>query len=64
MLWQTILGYWIAKILQAMLKEERERKGKEMLNKCFLTVQNFMVLDGRNARMIVLKLYLWLQLGS
>jgi hypothetical protein len=41
--------YWIAKILQAMLKEVRERKGKEMLHKCFLTVQNFMVLDGRHS---------------
>jgi len=33
MLWQSILRYWIAKILQAMLKEEGERKGdiKQML---------------------------------
>jgi hypothetical protein len=52
MLWQTILRYWIAKILQAMLKEEGERKA--MLNKCFLTVQNFMVLDGMHS-MTVLK---------
>lgn len=29
MLWQTILRYWIAKILQAMLKEVRERRGEE-----------------------------------
>jgi hypothetical protein len=36
MLWQTILRYWIAKTLQAMLKEEGETKGdvKQMLLEC------------------------------
>jgi hypothetical protein len=62
MLWQTILGYWIAKILQAMLKEERERKGnvKQMLLGC----SKFHGFGWKDARMTVLKLYLWLQLGS
>jgi hypothetical protein len=53
MLWQTILRYWIAKILQAMLKEVRERRGEEMLHKCFLNVQNFMVLDERHSMTIL-----------
>jgi hypothetical protein len=36
-----------------MLKEVRERRGEEMLHKCFLNVQNFMVLDERHSMTIL-----------